>query len=128
MANGFKTVKPGRDIDSKNEDDFLYSSEFLSPKVYRKVPGKIKTNGSGNAVVIIEHDLGYPPAAVAYINPTISNANTEIPMTSSWGLADSIFAYVTCNVKDVRLDIENATANKEYRYVLFILVEPAKDE
>lgn len=132
MTKGLKAIKPGGSMSSPFIGDYLYTSESVSPKVYKRIPGKIKVSSSGSATVFIPHDIGYQPANLVYINPTISVINGptfgNFPMPASWGLIDNNFVFASSNIDNIRLDIQNATPNKEYRYVCYIFVEPAQNE
>lgn len=131
MTNGIKVVKATASANSNvREDDILYTSEHLSPKIYKKIVDTIKTDSSGSATFFVDHAIGYPPATLLYMNPTISLVNGptfgSFPM-NSWGLADSSFVFASSTISNIRIDIQGAIANKTYNYVLFILVEAAQN-
>lgn len=137
MTKGLRVVSSDKSITSQNTSEYLYTSEALSPIIYKKVTGKIVLDAFGNGQDIFSHDLGYPPIVIAYMNPTISIVNSPnvgggpyYPMPDSWGLMDNKFAFVYSYDYNVRLYVQSSSgsihAGKTIKYVAFILVEPNK--
>lgn len=127
MTRGIRASKPGKSTTSTNPRDQLYSSEFISPKVFIKKKGQISTDSSGNALHYIDHDLSYSPVVLLYVNPTLSIVNDSFSTTNAWGLADNNFIYVSSNPRKIRVDIQSGDANKIYNYACFVFVEPASE-
>jgi len=127
MTRGIRAAKPGKSAASTNPQDQLYSSEFISPKVFLKKTGTITTNAGGDATLFIDHKLSYSPVVLLYINPTISIVNDSFSTVNAWGLADNNFVYVSSNPQKIRIDIQDTDANTSYKYVCFIFVEPANE-
>lgn len=137
MTKGLRVVSSDKSITSKDTSEYLYTSETLSPIIYKKVQGKIILDASGKGQDIFLHDLGYPPIVLVYMNPTISVVNSPdfgggpyYPMLDSWGLMDNKFAFVYSYSYNVRLYVQSSSgvthANKTILYTAFILVEPNK--
>lgn len=125
MAKGMRVAKVGKRAGSNSAEDYLYSSEFLSPKVLRVESGTLATDSFGDASVIIPHDLGYSPVCFAYINPLPGIVNDNFPMPGSWGFMDNNFAFATSRINRVKLDLQSSGANRTYKFVCFIFMEPA---
>ncbi len=131
MTKGLKAIKPGKKIGSKINDDYLYSSEFTSPKLYKRVSGEFKMPVGGSITFYIDHDIGYSPIVFMYMNPTISLFNGptfgSYPM-DSWGYVDNRFIFASSNKTNIRIDVQSGVAGKIYKYMCFIFVEAAKNE
>lgn len=61
---GIKISRPGYDVDSATDDNLIYSSEFNTPKIFRR----IKFTSSGSQA----HGLTYPPDFDYYVKNTTS--------------------------------------------------------
>lgn len=128
MTKGLRAVKQNRDINSTNPDDFLYTSETTSPKVYKRFDGTIGVDGSGSATLFLNHSLGYSPIFLLYTNPTISIVNGPVngsfPMPGAWGLVDNEFVFGYSSPGYIRIDIQSAVANAKYKYICYVFADP----
>jgi hypothetical protein len=128
MTKGARVAKPGKQANFNRPQDILFTSEQLSPKVYKSDGGTVTTDSTGSASFVIEHDLSYSPAYLVYINPCQALVNNSYSMPSSWGLVDNNFTYVTSKKNGLRVDLQDSGTNITYKYFYFIFVEAAKDE
>ena len=134
MTKGLRAVAQDKRIDSPFIGDYLYTSEAISPIVYKIERGNTKLNASGESTFYIPHDIGYPPITLFYINPTISVVNGPVfgsfPMPGSWGLTNNTFVFTSSYNDKIRVDMQSNSSfsGKVINYVCFIFVEPPKNE
>ena len=131
MAKGIRAVKDSKSITSNTPDDYLYSSEFASPKIYKRFEATVTANANGDATLIITHDLGYNPIFLVYMNPTVSIVNGPVfgvyRMLDSWGIINNDLTFCYSTPYTIRIDIQSNSsfAGVKYNFVGYIFAEPS---
>lgn len=131
MTDGISVAKDTKQATDTDPNNLLFSSTFLSPKIYKQGNGSLTTDASGNGTASISHDLTYSPVYLVYINPCRSIVR-EVHGPGSpdniWGLIDNNFSFVTSTPQLLKLDIQNSQVNKVYNFSYFIFVDPSSND
>lgn len=109
-------VSDGTQVGRAKPSQLLYSSEFLSPKVFSILTGSLTTDSSGNASIDIPHSLLYAPAVFAYIH-----------FPDGWYAVDNFTTRAETSRINVTLRYFNLTPSTGYPFKVWVFSDPAQE-
>lgn len=104
-------------VDNSVPNEELYSSDQISPKLLTPISGTFTTDSSGNSITVNSHGLAYTPVALAYV---------KHPDDDGWYTTDNVIYFAEVDSANVTIKTNNAVANANYNYKLWVFQDPAQ--